>query len=98
MGLELTKPSVYGIDANYWKIMETHMDWHTKDFNIKIAGWPTYDMRMDPINNPLVYQEFNGSIDTWPFSDADEDKDSLRVQAYNYIKTQPGWEEALDAL
>ena len=88
MALLKSKADQYGNGGiSYWKIIETNINWLTKNSHCTLAGYVNQQARLDN-KQPLESQSFDWSGDQFPFSlDVlnQEDENVIKV-AYGKIK------------
>ena len=80
----------YGVNATYWKVIITQINWEKSIAIFKLAGWISEEASSlyEPIQINTI--EFSG-VDFIFTSESD-----ILVQAYNSIKTKAEWIDALD--
>ena len=88
MALQKLKDDPYGNGGiNYWKIVETNINWLDKFSHVTLAGYLSRDARLAE-KRPFEIQSFNWSGDEFPFGlDIlnQEDENIVHI-AYNKIK------------
>lgn len=81
-----------GVFCSYWKVVETDIDWHNKEFRIVVYGYKDRQAREDGklSIDTRVFDELN----SFPFT---EDGNNI-AQAYEFIKTTDEFSDAEDDL
>ena len=88
MALQIVKPvDSIGIDAEYWKIIETNINYLTKNSHVTMAGYISEQTRLDG-KNPATSVAFDWAGDEFPFGLdvlSEEGENAVKV-AYKKIK------------
>lgn len=101
MGLLKAMPTGMGVDAVYWKVSTTEIDWHKRQAQVRLLGFVSQDARQTgkfPVKQVIL--TFGGMSPaeamydgSFPFT---FEGDTVK-EAYQRIKTIPGWTDAQDA-
>ena len=91
MALNINKPTNYGINANYFKIVNLEVSYHFKVARVELAGFVNEQARLDN-KEPISSFEFRFSNEDFDFS-TDQ---NLTQKLYDKIKTQENWTDATD--
>jgi len=91
MALQITKETIHGVDAEYWKITEMRFNWWNNFATCKLSGFVNQQARTD---NKVPLKEygfrFNGD-------DFDFNVDGQLVEAlYLKIKALADWTSAVE--
>ncbi len=70
-----------GVTVEYWKIINTNIDWFAKTITIHIGGFLTQEARQSG-KNPLFRLERSWSVDDFDL----EPTDNILEKAYNKLK------------
>lgn len=111
MALLKAIPQPIGVDAEYWKLIESNLNWWTQAAHVVIGGWLDQQARLD-LKQPLVTVAFdlsaqaqtdeNGSVIAPAFSDVfgidylDIENVNPVAAAYVMIKAHPMFSGAED--
>lgn len=78
----------YGIDANYWKVVDLNVNWLTKQSHISLLGWNSKTDRVEG-KQSLASRVYDWSGEDFPFTiealDA-ENENAVKI-AYEKIKS-----------
>lgn len=99
MGLHNPRQTPIGVDAVYWKIVQTDVNWVRKSCVVTLAGWVNKDAR-DNGKDPFSYEAFTWGGEQFPFVGPDDRRPFGDIVAgvYFIIKLYPGWENSTDVL
>jgi hypothetical protein len=91
MALKIEKDTNYGVSATYWKIIETNINYLSKNSRVVVAGYIDQKAR-DNGKEPLAGFGFDWNGEEFPFSvDALTEENPVKI-AYEKIKKIPEWE------
>lgn len=92
MALTQAIETPYGIQANYHKVALVNIDWHNRAAHVELLSFVDADARQAG-KQPLGAIAFDWQAEQFPF---DVETNNVQ-QAYQKIKSLPGWEGAQDA-
>lgn len=85
MALQKKIATKYGIDADYWKIVDLNINWLTENSHVVLCGWASKEAREEGLK-PLAQRGFDWSGEKFPFTD--EEPQNERGEAYEAIKNE----------
>lgn len=98
MALQITLPDNYGNGGvSYWKIIESNINWLTKNSHIVMAGYVDKQAR-DDLRQPLDFRSYDWANDEFPFDVlalSEEGHNTLTI-AYEKIKQPKLNDEGVD--
>lgn len=93
MALLKTIPTAYGVDAEYWKVVETNTDWLNRRSHVTMHGWLDQQARVDD-KTPLTSRVYDWLGDDFPFVESEPQNE--REIAYLKIKADAEFSGAED--
>lgn len=67
MALKINKPSEFGVDATYWRVMETNINWAEQKAHVTIAGYLTKKARTNG-SQPLISYSMDWQGEEFPYA------------------------------
>jgi len=67
MALKISRKTTYGVNAEYWKVTETNINWHEKQATIILSGFANEKVRLDGAF-PITKQTFGWIGADFPFT------------------------------
>ncbi len=105
MALNITKPTQFGVDANYFKVYELHLNFHDSVGRVVLVGWASKQARDDG-KQPLVTIQAQFGVDPNGAGAAGREIIPIKghysafpftvegkntKEAYDFIKALPEW-------
>jgi hypothetical protein len=84
MALQLSIPTKFGINAEYWKITTLNVDYLSNNVEVTLAGWVTSQERLNG-KKPLEIKGFQWNEPAFPFNESEPVNE--RMVAYQLIKS-----------
>lgn len=97
MALTLTKSTVYGFDATYWKVTQITFNLVTQRSQVVVALYKDRAARLADAQ-PILVKEFEFSQGNYPFTIAAMSSANPVAIAYTKIKAQAEFSGAQDAI
>lgn len=88
MALNISRPTSFGVDATYWRIISAQIDFGKNRMAIFMAGYTSEEAR-DAGAAPLVQEQVDFIAESFI-------PDATRSVVYDALKTLPDWKEAED--
>jgi len=92
MALVLAKATNYGVDAAYWKVAVTNINWHSRAAHVDLLGFVSEDARRTE-KNPIAVCSYDWSGEGFPF----DLERNIVADTYAQVKTLEEWAGAEDA-
>lgn len=89
MALLLEKPTVYGVNATYWRVIFVQIDFGTNRLFVSLAGYSSADARANG-SAPLCQEQIAFEAEAFI-------PDATRDAVYAAVKAGGGWESSQDA-
>lgn len=97
MALLKARPTLFGVDADYWRIVQSNIDWASRRCFIALAGYVNQAARDDE-KTPIAQEGFELAGDYFPFSGPGDPRPVAEAVSsiYTGLKQLPEWAGALD--
>jgi hypothetical protein len=93
MALQISKPTTFGVDGDYWVIVEFQFNWLNRQAKAVVACFLNEAARTDK-KQPLNAKEFTYKGDKFDFTEGTEE--TLRGQIYTKLKTDAFFSGSID--